>query len=62
MMEHRRQNGRDRNRLDSRIKTCVLMYVIAPKLEYAQEWDGREKFVKQLKTVQMAAFETILGC
>ena len=40
--------------LDTRIKICILMNVIVPKLEYAGEvWEGNAKFVKQLETVQM---------
>ena len=41
--------------LDTRIKICVLMNVIVPKLEYAGEevWEGNAKFVNQLETVQM---------
>ena len=42
--------------LDTRIKTCILMNVIVPKLEYAGEvWEGNAKLVKQLETVQMTA-------
>ncbi|CAB1096278.1 unnamed protein product [Ectocarpus sp. CCAP 1310/34] len=49
--------------LDTRIKRCVLLNVIVPKLEYAGEvWEGNEKAVKQLETVQMAAAKKILGC
>ena len=34
-------------RLDTRIKICILMNVIVPKLEYAGEvWEGNGKFVK----------------
>ena len=48
---------------DSRIKTCILMKVIVPRLEYSGEvWEGNAKFVKQLKTVQMTAAKSILGC
>ena len=50
--------------LDTRIKTCILMNVIVPKLEYAGEvWEGNAKLVKQLETVQMtAAAKKVLGC
>ena len=49
--------------LDTRIKTCILMNVIVPKLEYAGEiWEGNVKLVKKLETVQMAAAKKILGC
>ena len=49
--------------LDTRIKRCILLNVIVPKLEYAGEvWEGNEKAVKQLETVQMAAAKKILGC
>ena len=49
--------------LDTRIEICILVNVIAPKLEYAGEvWEGNAKFVKQLQTVQMAAAQEILGC
>ena len=49
--------------VDNRIKTCILMNVIVPKLEYAGEaWEGNAKFVKQLETVQMTAAKYILGC
>ena len=35
--------------LDNRIKICILMNVIMPKIEYAGEiWEGIAKFVKQL--------------
>ena len=47
----------------SRIKICILMIVIVPKLEYAAGvWEGNAKFVKQLKTVQMTAAKKILRC
>ena len=47
--------------LDTRIKICIPMIVIVPKLEYAAEaWAGNAKFVKQLETVQMAAAKKIL--
>ena len=49
--------------LDTRIKRCILMNVIVPKLEYAGEvWEGNVKLVKKLETVQMAAAKKILGC
>ena len=49
--------------LDTRIKRCILIHVIVPKLEYAGEvWDGNAKFVKQLETVQMTTARNILGC
>ena len=42
--------------LDTKIKRCILMNVILPKLEYAGEvWEGDAKIVKQLETVQMTA-------
>ena len=50
-------------RLDTRIKICILINVVVPKLEYAGEvWEGNATFVKQLETVQMAAAKNILGC
>ena len=49
--------------LDTRIKRCVLMNVIGPKLEYSGEvWEGNAKLVKQLETVQMSAAKNVLGC
>ena len=49
--------------LDTGIKTCILIDVNVPKLEYAREvWERNAKFVKQLKTVQMTAAKNILGC
>ena len=49
--------------LDTRIKRCVLMNVIGPKLEYSGEvWEGNAKLVKQLETVQMTAATQVLGC
>ena len=49
--------------LYARIKRCILMNVIVPKLEYAGEvWEGNAQLVKQLETVQMAAAEKVLGC
>ena len=42
--------------LDTLIKSCTPMNVIAPKLEYAGEvWKGNAKFVKRLKTMHMIA-------
>ena len=44
---------------DIRIKKCILMNVIVPKLEYAGEvWGGN--VVKQLETVQMTAAKKVL--
>ena len=38
--------------LDARIKICILMNVVVPKLEYAEEvWEDNAEFVKQLETV-----------
>ena len=35
--------------LDTRIKRCILMSVIVPKLDYAGEvWEGNTKFEKQM--------------
>ena len=49
--------------LDTRIKICILMNVIVPKLEYSGEvWEGNENFVKQLETVRMTAAKNILAC
>ena len=49
--------------LDIRIKRCILLNVIVPKLEYAGEvWEGNKKFAEKLKTVQMSAARKILGC
>ena len=49
--------------LYARIKRCILMNVIVPKLEYAGEvWEGNAQLVKQLETVQMAAAKKVLGC
>ena len=48
--------------IDTRIKRCILINVIVPKLEYAGEvWEGNAKFVKQLETVQMTAATKVLG-
>ena len=47
----------------NRIKICILMNVIVPTLEYAEDlWEGNAKFAKELETVQMAAANNILGC
>ena len=46
----------------NRIRRCILMNVIVPKLEYAQVWEGNAKLVKQLETVQMTAAKKMLGC
>ena len=49
--------------LDTRIKICILINVIVPKLECAGElWEGNANFVKHLETVQMTADKKILGC
>ena len=51
--------------LDTRIKICILMNAIAPKLEYAgQVWEGKAKLVKQLETVHTTAAKKVLliGC
>ena len=48
--------------VDTRIKICILINVIAPKLEYAEVWEENAKFVKQLETVQMTAARNRLGC
>ena len=50
--------------LETRIKTCILVNVVVPKLEYAGEvWEGNAKFVRQPKTaVQTTAAKNILGC
>ena len=50
--------------VDTRIKICILINVIVPKLEYAGEvWEENAKFVKQLETaVQMTAAKKTLGC
>ena len=46
--------------LDTKVKLCILMNVIVPKLEYAGEvWEGNANFVKQLETVQMTAAKKI---
>ena len=40
----------------NRIKRCIPLSVIVPKLEYAGYfWEGNAKFVKQLEAVQTAA-------
>ena len=42
--------------LDARIKRCILMIVIAPRLENVGEvWEGNAKLVKQWETVQITA-------
>ena len=49
--------------LDTRIKICIWITVVVPKLEYAGEvWEGNATFVKQLKTVRMTAAKNIPGC
>ena len=49
--------------LYARIKRCILMNVIVPKLEYAGEvWEGNAQLVKQLETVHMTAAKKVLGC
>ena len=49
--------------LDTTNKICILINVIAPKVEYAGElWGGNAKLVKQLETVQMSAAKNVLGC
>ena len=49
--------------LDTRIKSCILMKVIVPKLEYAGEvWEGSAKLVEQLQTVQTTAAKKIPTC
>ena len=49
--------------LDTRIKRCILMNVIVPKLEYAGEvWEGNAKLVKQLETLWVTAAKKVLGC
>ena len=48
---------------DTRIKVCILINAIVPKLEYAGEvWEGNAKLVRQLETVQMTAAKKVLGC
>ena len=48
---------------DTRIKRCILMNVIAAKLEYTGEiWEGNAKLTKQLETVLMTAAKQILRC
>ena len=47
--------------LDTRIKICILMNAIVPKLEYAgQVWEGKAKLVKQLETVHTTAAKKVL--
>ena len=49
--------------LDTRIKILLVINVVVPKLEYAEEVsEGNAKFVQQLETVQMIAAKKILGC
>ena len=49
--------------LDTKIKKCIMMNVIVPKLEYAGDLlEGNAKFVKELETVQMTAAKKIQGC
>ena len=49
--------------LDTRVKRCMLIDVIVPKLGYAGEaWEGNVKLVKQLETGQMTAAKKVLGC
>ena len=49
--------------LDTRIKICILMNMIVPKLAHAVEvWKGSAECVKQLETVQMTPAESVLGC
>ena len=53
--------------LDTRIKLCILINVVVPKLEHAGGvWEGNAKLVKQLETVRMTAAKNILliliGC
>ena len=49
--------------LHTRIKICILIYVIVPKLEYAGEvWEGNAKVLRQLETAQVTAAKKILGC
>ena len=38
--------------LDTRMERCILINVIAPKLEHAANaWEGNARFVKPLETV-----------
>ena len=49
--------------LDTRMKICILMNVIVPKLKCAGEvWEGNAMFAKQLEEVQATAAKKILGC
>ena len=42
--------------LNTRIKRCILMNLVVPKLEHAGEpTEGNGKFVKQLETLQRTA-------
>ena len=44
------------SRLDTRIKRCILMNVVVPKLEYAgQVWKVDAKIVKRLETIELTA-------
>ena len=48
--------------IDTRIKICIIINVIVPKLEHAREvWKGDANSVKQLETVRMLD-KNILGC
>ena len=49
--------------LDTRIKRCIMMSAMIPKLEYAGEaWEMDAKLAKQLETVQMTAAKEALTC
>ena len=49
--------------LDTTNKICILINVIAPKVEYAGElWGGNAKLVKQLETMHMTAAKKVLEC
>ena len=53
----------DYSHLDTWSKICILMNVIVPKLEYAEElWEGNSNLVKQLETAWMTAAKQILRC
>ena len=45
--------------LDSRMKRCNTVNVLAPKLECAR---GNAKFVKRVGTARMTAAVKVLGC
>ena len=48
--------------LDTRMKRCILLNMIVPKLQYAGEFgEGNKKLADKLETVQMSAAK-ILGC